>query len=364
MTVYVYMVFAVLGLTAFFNPSRRRTRSMYILLSCLMMFVIMGFRDATLVGNDSSTSYLVSFRRLGDTSILEILSNRNDIYNIGFRVFMKICYDLFNGNYQVFIMVLAAINMYSFYHFIKRYAVSPILSICCYWGLLYFTFMFSAEKQALAMSILLFAFDAVIDRKLIRFLALTFLAGSIHFPALIFLPAYFLAQIELDRGYLWILTISLALTYLFRDRLLQIMMAAYGNDSESLSMEGISFFRNKVIVMIVIVLCALYLRPARKQNKVYKTLLLFMYMAIAFQTFCGYNNIFERLADYYFIFSVIFIPMIFDFSWKGIHRLDREAEFVIQKFAPLVVCAFAIVRFLFYLRGRPDNLVPYHFFFR
>ena len=362
MNVYSMMVVSILGLSLFMNTMKGRGRSRYVYFSCFIMYIIMGCRDAFRIGNDSTTSYRIIFNSMSELDYHQIFSGGEKAYNAGFNAFMKFLHDLTGGDYQIFIMVLSAVIMLSFAHFIQKYSPSPVQSFCWYWGLLYYTFMFSAEKQALAMAILLFAFDAALEKKPIRFLVLTFLAGTVHFPALIFLLAYILVQLELEQGHLLLLGASLAVTYIFRNPLLRMMMDAYGNENDAVSMDGIAFFRNKVVIMIFILVLALILRPARKQNRIYKALLLFMILAINFQTFCGFNNIFERLADYYFYFSVVFIPMIFEFPKEGIHYLERRSELAVKMFVPMAICGLAIMRFLLYVGSGVDNLYPYYFF--
>jgi len=362
--IYTVMMAVIVALPMVMDTKSERGRDKYINIACLLMFIVMGCRDAFKIGNDSTGSYVSRFRKLGEMSYRDILAGKSGTFNNGFNFFMKFCHGITGGNYQIFIIILSAIIMLSFALFIKKYSVSPIQSFCYYWGLLYYTFMFSAEKQALAMSVLLFAFDAIMERKPIRFLALTILAGTIHFPAFIFLPAYLLACFEMDNGYIFVLAGSLSITFYYRNQLLEMMMNAYGNELAPDALQGVRFFRNKVILMIIILVTALFLRPAKKQKRLYKTLLLFMCMAICFQTYCGYNNIFERLADYYFQFAVVFIPMVFEFPEEGWHYLDKNSEKLLKLVLPLGSCAFGIVRFITYLQGRPDNLIPYHFFFK
>jgi len=362
--IYTVMMAVIVALPMVMDTKSERGRNKYINIACLLMFIVMGCRDAFKIGNDSTTSYVEKFNRLGNMSYGELFAGKEGAYNLGFDFFMKLCHSITGGDYQIYIMILSAIIMLSLAYFIKKYSVSPVQSFCYYWGLLYYTFMFSAEKQALAMAILLFAFDAIMERKPIQFLMLTVLAGLVHFPAFIFLPAYLLSCLELDNGYIFVLAGSLGLTFYYRKALLDMMMQAYGNEVEKDALEGVEFFRNKVILMIIILVVSLFLRPAKKQKRLYKTLLLFMCMAICFQTFCGYNNIFERLADYYFQFAIIFIPMVFEFPEEGWHYLDRNSEKAIGFVVPIGCCLFAILRVATYLQGKPDNLIPYHFFFR
>ena len=79
------------------------------------MFIIMGFRNAAMIGNDSATSYYQAF-----------LDFRLPNYQIGdnnklFYYIMSVIFRI-SGNYQIFIIIEAAIINYSIYKLIKKYS--------------------------------------------------------------------------------------------------------------------------------------------------------------------------------------------------------------------------------------------------
>ena len=98
--------------------------------------------------------------------------------------------------------------------------------------------------------------------------------------------------------------------------------------------------------MLVIVVAAVFLRPPTEGDSVYNACLIFTGVAIVIQTFCGYNNIFERLADYYFHTSIVFIPLVFEKCELKRHLLDRSTELMVKELGTPVFCALAIWRFL------------------
>lgn len=361
MNAYTWMVAIVVGLSLIMKGNKKGSKA-FIFFAVIAMFCIMGLREATLIGGDSASSYLHGYQKITAMD-WETFREEYNGFNVGFFYLMKIVSDLSNGNYQTFIIVISAFIMLCFGHFIKRYSTSPIQSICYYWGLLLYIFMFSAEKQAIAMAILLLAFDAIIDKKPIKFIILVLIASQFHFPALVFLPAYWISRMKVNNGYLILLAIVLATTCVFRDAILKFMLDAYGGDDIGVTMKGITFLRNKVLIMIVIVVAALILRSPTEDDYIYSILLKFMGVAIVFQTFCGYNNIFERLADYYFQFAVVFIPLVFEKNSKVQCKLDAGFANPIKSFAPVVFCGFGIWRFAGYIKACGSLFLPYVFYF-
>ncbi len=348
MTVYTWLVVLLLAASFLFKGNRKHSKK-FIIIAFVLLFVVMGLRDVYATGNDSSGtfgSYPNIYRRLGNTEWTEVIKRGEDNYNIGFNYLLKLIFELTGGDYQWLITIISLIVMLSYMRFIGKYSPSPIQSVLCFLGLLYYTFMFDVLKQALAMAILLFAFDAIIEKKPIKFIIITIVAALFHFPAIVFFPAYWIGRMRIGRGYIALLALLLLLTYVFRNQLLTFMMNAYKEGDSTVTMEGVMFLRSKVIIMIVFVVFAVLIRPPVRNDILYNALLMFSGVAIIFQTFCGYNNIFERLADYYFHTSIVFIPMIFEKKDDLKSRNGVITNEQILNYMMLFICAFAIWRFL------------------
>ena len=365
MTAYTWLVILLLA-AAFLLRGDRRNNKKFMIIAFLLLFAVMGLRDVYAFGSDASGahgSYPIIYRNIGSTEWGELSKNEESNYNIGFAYFAKLIYELTGGDYQIFITVISLFAMVSYVRFIGKYSPSPIQSILFFLGLLYYCFLFDALKQAIAMSILLYAFDAIVEKKPIKFIILTLAASLFHFPALIFIPAYWIGRMKVGRGYIALLVVILAVTYLLRDQILNLMMNAYGKGESTASMEGVRFLRNKVIIMIAVVVFAVFIRPPSAKDTIYNMLLMFAGVAIIFQTFCGYNNIFERLADYYFHTSIILIPMIFERGGKSRSLIDTARNRQILNYVTVLLCAFAIWRFLSTVNNSAI-FTPYRFFWQ
>ncbi len=363
MNIYALLVALVL-MTALLMHGYREGKKKYVIVACLLLFAVYGLRNTFVIGNDTTSSYLHLYERMSSYTWSEAFS-RSGYFNAGFNLLNKLVYELSSGDYQLFISLIAAFVTICFGRLIYRYSPNPLASILYHFGLLFFTFHFSALKQSIAMAFLMLAFDQIIDRKPVRFVLITLFAAQFHFPALVFLPAYWIAKMKPGRNYLILLAIVLLITYRFRSQFLTIMLNLYRDDTEfqTVSMEGIQFLRTKALIMVVIVVAAIMFRKPKPEDRTYSTLLEFMGIAIVFQTFCGYNNIFERLADYYFQFSVVFIPMVFDknadrkplFGWRLMNVIDTAA--------PYLFCGFGVYRFI--TTTMNDRfLYPFKFFFQ
>lgn len=373
MTVYHTLVVLVL-LAALLMQGNRKKNLMYLIVATALMFCVMGLRHPYTIGVDSTTTYYQQFKWAGDADWKDLkgltdwlgMSNGNgeseDAHsrNVGLQWLMKIVYELSGGEYHVFIEVYSMIVLLSVAWFIYRFSPSPMFSVILFWGLMFYPFHFSALKQSIAMSFILIAAGAVVDRKPLLFFFMTLVATMFHFPAMIFLPAYLIGNLRLGRTYLFVLAGLFVFTYLFRSQLLKLMTDTYNTTIYESDMR---FLANKVIVQIVIIILAVVVRPPVLSDRTYNTFLMLIGVATVLQTFAKYNNTFERLADYYWQTSIVFIPMIFENVDIKQSILNKSTTISIRKVMPVLICAFAIWRFLRVVQSPSAQLVPYHFYF-
>lgn len=358
MNIYMIMAASVLLLALLLRGNIPRNKR-FIICACLLMFAVYGLRDAYSVGNDSASSYLHFFQSLENRSWEDLSAGTDLNDNLGWRLFAKLGFIVLHGDYQLFIMIISSFVVFVFGRFIYRYSVSPVQSIVYYWGLLFYTFNFSALKQSIAMSLLLLAFEAVVDRKLFRFLIIMALAMQFHFPSIVFLPAYFLIKLNPKRGFLLVIAAAFLAVYLWRDQIMNFMLQFYYEEQSFYGQDR--FMTGKVTVMLALVLIAYFFKMPQKDNPVYSASLQFVAIATVIQLFSVYNNVFERLADYYFQFSVIFVPFIFD--TRNIKN-RRSGQYAVAAFAPYALGVLCMIRLNDIVTREASRLMPYQFFFQ
>ena len=344
----------------------------------------MAFRNATLVGNDSATSYYVEFLGIKRAESFEI-----SWPNPGLPLVMKVI-QFFTGDYQWVIIITAIWVCFAYYRLLVKYSENAFISVMWFMGMLFYTFMFSALKQAWAMSFLCFAFDAIFEKKPVRFLLLVVLASLFHFPALVFLLAYWIAKFKINKAFPLLMLFVLVVVFIFRSQILNLMISVYSNETEgSKYLSSVSFFGTKFVLMIIILGYAFYrYSMVGKGNMVFSALLYFMGFAAAIQTFCFYNNIFERLADYYYQFSILFMPLILIRHTNDVDLLNKSADsnlntisnestivkkslsnytiedIDISAIIAVVITVFCVWRFISITSSGMDSLTPFYFFWQ
>lgn len=377
-SIYVIQMLYILVCGFVFKNSKRR----FLTATFLALFVVMAFRNALIVGNDSATSYYRAF--------INIQASGFTWPNPGLPFVMKTI-QRFTGDYQWVIVITAMWVCFAYYKLLVKYSENGFISVMWFMGMLFYTFMFSALKQAWAMAFLCFAFDAILEKKTLRFLLFVFLAVLFHFPALIFLPAYWIAKLKIDKSFPIIMASLFVFVFVFRTYILNLMSQTYGSGEENYSSE-VQFFGTKVIFMVLMLAYGFYQFYSHKYNtdveaNCFSALMYFMGIAAVIQTFCFYNNIFERLADYYYQFSVLYVPLILlgkDFNLRKIDKngspqtgnalnlpeivpeetVGNNTFIGINTVVAAVIIVFCIWRFISFTGSGNDHLTPFYFFWQ
>lgn len=227
--------------------------------------------------------------------------------SVGTQILYRIIGQL-HLDFGVCLFLIAAFSAISLGVFVYRYSTSPYLSYLIYIGLGSYIFTLSGLKQTIAMAFVMWAMMAVIESKPKRFLVFTALGALFHLPACIFLVAYFAAHKKIDGLYFAGLVAIAVLVMVFRDQIVEKMAALYYEDELKFNAsEGIG---GKFIILLAILVFSIVIHPLTDNNKTYRYLFNIMVLAAILQSFSAYDNVFTRLADYYFQFFSFFVPLV------------------------------------------------------
>lgn len=135
--------------------------------------------------NDTG-SYINGFLSAPTLSELLAEGSLHLLRNPLFRVYESLI-KTFTDNYMIYFMFPAFFVQYSYMRFIRKHSHSLVLGVAIFLFLGAYTFAIAAMKQTMAMAILLYAVDALIERKQTKFFLLVFLAFLFHTYAISFL---------------------------------------------------------------------------------------------------------------------------------------------------------------------------------
>lgn len=305
MIVYWSIVLIVL-LFGRIMPQEGPKRKYYVILMNLVHIFFCAFRYQFLTGD--LIKYNTTFRHMHAASSYFDPEVINEGVNTLFFWIMKFIAELTNGDYQMFLIVLAVFCCTVAAILIYRYSPKPWYSYLV-WNCMafYLQYDFLAIKQGLAMGVLMISLMFIFEKKPIAFLITTLIAGAIHMPALCFLPAYFIANRKVNFYLIVAYCIAAAIIFASRAQIVELVAEVYYEDNDfTLRQESLG---GRTIVIILMLVAGALLKGFRDVR--FTQMFNITVVAAIFQMFSGFDNIFTRLADYYLQFTILYIPLIF-----------------------------------------------------
>lgn len=360
--IYYYMVLAVLGF-AVFLPQHGRRKKTYITLMAVLHAFFCGWRYMYLTGD--LRKYAWGYYTITDSGWFS-----EDVFNggrnFGFFWLQKLFSHLTNGDFQIFLIFIAIVIEIAVAVIIYRYSPAPWLSYLIWNCFGFYIFGFSAIKQALAMGLLMFAFTGIMEEKPRKFLLWTILAGCIHTPALVFLPAYWLAKSKLGLRKLMVYILSAGLIYMFRTQIVSFVSELYYEDASYMPDDRLG---GRFMLIAALLIAGIILRGF--SGKIFTRLFNLIVVAAILQMFSGFDNVFTRLTDYYFQFLILYLPMMFypeaDEPLKNA-PLSRHIALNRSQKVIALLCVILLSGLFYYwmnlsvkIEYEPDNYLNYRF---
>ena len=332
------MVAAVLLFGAIM-PQKGPKRKNYIILMTVLHTCLCGFRYMFITGDLHKYYYVfLNSGKYGWFSAELWADGRN----FGFYIFNKIIYHLSSGDFQVLLFTISAIVHLALGYVVYRYSSRPWFSYLIWNCVSFFLFGFSAIKQALAMALVMLSFIGIAEKQLGFYLTMMALAGAIHMPALVFLPAYWLCTIKIKPYTIMLYVLLGIVLYVFKNQFVTFIRTFYYEDDEIMIYSG--EIGSRMVMILGFTLFGLFFRGFR--DPVFGKLFHIMAAATILQMLAGFDNIFTRLTDYYFQLSVLYLPVTF-LQREGVH-LQRDGMQPIFPFnrRSMVLISAVIVAFV------------------
>ena len=327
---------------------RKSNRPVTLLLPMFALAFIMGLRHSS-VGVDTQR-YITTLTNYSHMGLKTLFSQG---YAYGFYLFNKIVSYLCGGSYTVYFSIIAVFVCISFYFFFRRHSVDYCLSQVLLIALGFSFFFMTGLKQTLAICILLYAYTALRDRKIVLFVLLTVLAASFHPSALIFL-LILPVQIGVLRRIMIVLApfvIVLANIYqeqifrLFGNLLPEDLYSTYGTTYTSqINMTGL------LIQIAIFAMSLVLLWTHLKEDDEASHLLAIYVIGMFFQAMTGILGEFARVSMYFSLFGTLLLP-------KALSKVDKRYYTALSAAVCLVFTAYFIG-----FSSSESGILPYHFF--
>lgn len=302
--IYWYIVIASL-LCGIVIPQEGAGKKLYIFLMTLLHTVVSACRYKFLTGD--LLKYNTEFQ---DVRFFSYFSKRvlQDGRNTGFYWVMKVISDITNGNFQVLLIATSIIIEIAVAIVIYRYSTRPWLSYLVWNCFGFYIFGFSAVKQAFAMAFVLLAAIGIFEEKPVKFIIYTGTAAFLHMPAIAFLPAYWIAKRRIKIKTILSYVVFSTVIFVFRNPLVSFLTNLYYEEDEFL-LASDATLGGRFFMMVLILIAAILIKGFGDRN--FEKMFNLLVVAAIFQMFSGFDNVFTRFADYYFQFTILFVPLMF-----------------------------------------------------
>lgn len=327
----------------------KRTRHRYILLCGFVMFLMIGLRSYQ-NGSGDSRVYFELWKRTRGLSIEALF--QIDMEK-GFLFCVWILSKVFPAPQCVFLFS-AGIFANAVSNFIEKYSDDACLAFMVFNCLGLFNFFVQGMRQAIAISICLYAVEFCKERRLLSFLGLVATAMLFHASAVVFLVVYPIWGIRMNFQNLVFAVFAAIIVFLSLDRIFSVINFLI-NDHYSIGNTELTAGGGfTMAIYIVCIVVGIRLAKNTERNvDLFTMISFFSYMtiisAVCFAMRYNVTTIMERVA-YFFAFGEI---VLISNSPKIIVKSQR-------KFVRLVVitlCFFVAVH-----KATYSDLIPYNFF--
>ncbi|CDT01423.1 conserved membrane hypothetical protein [Sphingobacterium sp. PM2-P1-29] len=201
---YLYLIYFIIALLAFFEINGGSSLLKKVLVvPFLILFVLASIRWER--GTDW-LSYITLFENVDN--VFYLLAFEPGFYYLNYIVAS------FSDNYTIVLLLQAIIIYVLHFYVIKKYSISPFVTLMIWFGFYIGSIFFVRFHVALAIT--LFSFIFIVDRKFWKFFICVLVAFCFHRSAILFIPAYFLFDKTFTRRQLLLgMVVSFFLSALF-----------------------------------------------------------------------------------------------------------------------------------------------------
>ncbi|MGL5575948.1 MAG: EpsG family protein [Sarcina sp.] len=274
----------------------------------------------------------------------------------GFQILMNLIH-LITDNPQMFFFITSLIINFSICLFIKKYSVSPMMSIYFYITTFVFYGTMNGIRQYIASCIMLLGFKYIEERKILKYILVVLLASTFHISAFIFIPIYFIANQEINSKLNKIFIAIIGLGMIFYQQFLNGLFSIIGDSHYGHYKETFFTGTNGANVLRIIVWWIPLIILILKREKVKEVFgdkskilinmcfygacfMLLAYRHVYFARFCMYF-------DFYYLLALPFVYKIFE---------KKTSRFLCYS----MIIGYFAYSFLLLLRGE-SNIYPYNF---
>ncbi|MCL2065264.1 MAG: EpsG family protein [Candidatus Cloacimonetes bacterium] len=345
---FIYILNIVLILFWYFILSYKKSAKKevwFLLLTGLQLILLGGLRGLSVGTDTNAYAYEYEFFKMYGIA-------RYSGLEYGYVGIMSVL-SYFNANFIWLKMIVAFIIVFCVFKAIYDLSANVFLSVYLFISMYFYYYSFNGIRQCIAVAICFFGYKHLLNRKLLKYILCILVAAQFHTTAYIMLPVYFIYTLTKQRKRLFVFLIMLYFMVVFINPFMMFVLRflpRYIAYLDSVYMETFAGARYIIVYGALVCFGAVILRVTSYKFKVTsppptppinvggndgvineggfphtfmgggggglpvsdkKFILEYLFICIAFVlnllTIYGFT-LFTRLAWYFTIYSIIFIP--------------------------------------------------------
>lgn len=265
-------------------------------------------------------------------------------------------------NYQALVAFIFLISISLKASFFLKNAPYMFIALMCYIPIQFMVYDINAVRQGVAIGILFCSIPFILSRSLYKFLFMCLLAMSFHITAIIFIPLYWFAKLNLSPVKISLYLLGLVIFAFLSQQFLASFLDSYGGAftilvkmqsySKDEAYNKVLTFNLSTFYRIAILFAFMSLRKSMKITEEYYKLLQNGYFLslIVYFFFFGVELIATRGSLYFRVLDVI----MFSYMATGIRDKLLRQLFI------FVIFVYTMLQVFVNLSIENNDLVPYH----
>lgn len=320
-----------------------KNKKIYIVFCCIL-FILLYFLKHDYVGSDTQNYRFIYNNIQG----FEDIPNEFDINTELLYLLVNVVFKSIGLDFRLMMLFFAVIYMTAIGKLVFYYstnACSSFLLFFCFGDFIFFT----TTRQAIALSFTIFAFLAWNIQKN-KFLAFFYslLAFLFHTSGLVFFIYFIFDIIPLSKKKISIVFILFCIFYVFRIQIVSFVLVLTGNIDYKMMVTG-GYLQIIVYLCFSIAGYLYYDSIISKYNRIQPVFAMIL-LALLMLPLGKYNPFFFRIAKYFTIYSIVFIPSF----------ISKLRDMPMKVLIVFCVLAYSFIS----VSNSAVRLFPYVFFFQ
>lgn len=343
MYIYFLMLFFSLVLAYIF----RKNKYLSMIFAFFPFFLISAIRYN--VGTDYNYRYVPDYLSI---------YNGVDVKNLetGFKILIKICIFIAKDNYQIIFVITSFIINYCIFFSIYKNSKNTYLSIILYFLAGFYFQSLNIMRQYLAMSIIIFGYRLVIDKKYVRWIILCIVTSTIHMSSLICISFILLNEIKNINIKLLLISVGMYVVFnkwiqIIVERLiLMTRFSSYLNSLYDVSNISITIILKNTILYLFMRYSYMIKEKNNELESLDKLFLNIQGATIIMAILGNVIELFSRMTYYLQIFQILSIPNFI----LGFKKADNRKIITV-----LVIIFFGVLFIHSNVLNNHNEVIPY-----